>query len=87
MEKSGKHGKEWKRMNKHGKVWESMQKHKKEWESMDPEDRTDNFLPRGYDSMRKVPAYDNFVKETLILILSPVRIIRSTPAHNVPLNK
>ena len=36
---------------------------KKEWEDMDPEDRADNFLPRGYDSMRKVPAYDNFVKE------------------------
>ena len=30
---------------------------------MDPEDRPDNFIPRGYDSMRKVPAYNNFVKE------------------------
>ena len=36
---------------------------KKEWEEMDPEDRPDNFIPRGYDSMRKVPAYNNFVKE------------------------
>ena len=36
---------------------------KKQWEDMDPEDRPDNFIPRGYDSLRKVPAYKGFVKE------------------------
>lgn len=30
---------------------------------MDPEDREKDYLPQKYTSLRKVPAWDNFVKE------------------------
>ena len=33
------------------------------WEKMDPEDRERDYLPRKFDSLRKVPGYDTFVKE------------------------
>ncbi|KZO89876.1 BOP1NT-domain-containing protein [Calocera viscosa TUFC12733] len=36
---------------------------KKEWEEMDPEDRPENYLPRSHDTLRHVPAYEDFVKE------------------------
>jgi ribosome biogenesis protein ERB1 len=36
---------------------------KKSWEETDPEEREKEYLPRKYDSLRRVPAYDEFVKE------------------------
>lgn len=36
---------------------------REEWEALPPEDRPTNFLPAAYDALRKVPAYDNLVKE------------------------
>ncbi|KZT58781.1 BOP1NT-domain-containing protein [Calocera cornea HHB12733] len=36
---------------------------RKEWEDMDPEDRPENYLPRSHDTLRHVPAYEDFVKE------------------------
>ncbi|KAH7310400.1 NUC169 domain-containing protein [Stachybotrys elegans] len=36
---------------------------KEEWEKMDPEDREKEYLPMHFDSLRKVPAYGEFVKE------------------------
>ncbi|KAL1879927.1 hypothetical protein VTK73DRAFT_6623 [Phialemonium thermophilum] len=33
------------------------------WEKTDPEEREKEYLPRRYDALRKVPAYDMFVKE------------------------
>lgn len=36
---------------------------KEEWLSMDPQDRPSNFLPQAFDALRKVPAYENLVKE------------------------
>merc|ERR1712000_767923 len=48
---------------------------KKEWESTDPEDREKEYLPTGYDSLRKVPGYEKFIKErferSLDLYLAP----------------
>ncbi|KAK8055545.1 hypothetical protein PG993_000772 [Apiospora rasikravindrae] len=48
---------------------------KKKWEETDPEDREKQYLPHGYDALRKVPAYDTFVKESfdrcLDLYLAP----------------
>ncbi len=45
------------------------------WESTDPEEREKEYLPTAYDSLRKVPAYDNFIKErferSLDLYLAP----------------
>lgn len=38
-------------------------KEKEAWEAMDPEDREKEYLPTGYDSLRKVPAYNEFLKE------------------------
>ncbi|RKF62499.1 Ribosome biogenesis protein erb1 [Erysiphe neolycopersici] len=38
-------------------------KEKEEWESIDPDDREKEYLPTRYDSLRKVPAYNNFLKE------------------------
>ncbi|POS88182.1 ribosome biogenesis protein erb1 [Erysiphe pulchra] len=38
-------------------------KEKEEWESTDPDDREKEYLPTSYDSLRKVPAYNNFLKE------------------------
>lgn len=35
----------------------------KEWNAMDPEDRPQNFFPRKFDALRKVPGYDKFIKE------------------------
>ncbi|KAI8884581.1 BOP1NT-domain-containing protein [Backusella circina FSU 941] len=35
----------------------------KEWNEMDEEDRTKNYLPKKYTSLRHVPAYDQFIKE------------------------
>ena len=37
---------------------------KKKWEETDPDEREKKYLPAGYDALRKVPAYDTFVKET-----------------------
>ena len=36
---------------------------KKQWEEADPEEREKEYLPRKYDSLRKVPGYETFVKE------------------------
>ena len=36
---------------------------RKEWEDADEEERELNFLPQKYAALRKVPAYQNFVKE------------------------
>ncbi|EOO04326.1 putative eukaryotic ribosome biogenesis protein 1 protein [Phaeoacremonium minimum UCRPA7] len=33
------------------------------WESTDPEEREKEYLPKQFDSLRKVPGYDMFVKE------------------------
>ncbi|EKD15888.1 uncharacterized protein L3040_003255 [Drepanopeziza brunnea f. sp. 'multigermtubi'] len=48
---------------------------RQEWESTDPEDREKEYLPTGYDSLRKVPGYENFIKErferSLDLYLAP----------------
>ena len=52
----------------------------KEWEQTDPEDREKEFLPNDYGSLRRVPGYENFVKEKfercLDLYLAP-RVRRS----------
>ena len=51
----------------------------KEWERQHPEDRDQNFISRKYSALRKVPAYDNSLKEafnrSLDLFLCP-RVIR-----------
>lgn len=48
---------------------------KQAWESTDPEEREKEYLPTGYDSLRKVPGYDKFIKErferSLDLYLAP----------------
>ncbi|KAF8867202.1 putative ribosome biogenesis protein erb1 [Acephala macrosclerotiorum] len=48
---------------------------KQAWENTDPEDREKEYLPTTYDALRKVPAYDKFVKErferSLDLYLAP----------------
>ena len=53
---------------------------KKTWEDADLEDREKEYLPTDHDSLRKVPGYDNFVKEKfercLDLYLAP-RVRRS----------
>ena len=36
---------------------------KKAWEEADEEDREKEYLPTNYDSLRKVPGYDKFLKE------------------------
>jgi ribosome biogenesis protein ERB1 len=36
---------------------------KKEWLEMDPEDRPQEFMPQGFDSLRLVPRYDQLCKE------------------------
>ena len=36
---------------------------REEWEKLDPEEREKEYLPQKYDSLRKVPAYDDLVKE------------------------
>ncbi|KAH8165695.1 hypothetical protein CIB48_g2571 [Xylaria polymorpha] len=36
---------------------------KKAWEDTDPEEREKAYLPQKYDSLRRTPAYDQFVKE------------------------
>ncbi|KAI1333102.1 BOP1NT domain-containing protein [Xylariaceae sp. FL0255] len=36
---------------------------KKTWEETDPEEREKSYLPQKYDSLRRTPAYDQFVKE------------------------
>ncbi|KAI1006827.1 Ribosome biogenesis protein [Podosphaera aphanis] len=45
------------------------------WESTDPEEREKEYLPTGYDSLRKVPGYEKFIKErferSLDLYLAP----------------
>ena len=55
-------------------------KERKTWEEMDPEDRESDFLPNDFGSLRKVPGYENFVKEKfercLDLYLAP-RVRRS----------
>jgi ribosome biogenesis protein ERB1 len=38
-------------------------KEDKEWRDMDPEDRPFNFFPQKFESLRHVPAYDNFIQE------------------------
>ncbi|KAL3998017.1 BOP1NT (NUC169) domain family protein [Acanthocheilonema viteae] len=35
----------------------------KKWEEMDPEDRRLDFVPKKYDCLRKVPAYDRFYND------------------------
>lgn len=53
---------------------------RKAWEEADPEDREKDFLPNDFGSLRKVPGYENFVKEKfercLDLYLAP-RVRRS----------
>lgn len=53
---------------------------RKAWEETDPEDREREFLPNDFGSLRKVPGYENFVKEKfercLDLYLAP-RVRRS----------
>ncbi|SZF00215.1 unnamed protein product [Blumeria hordei] len=48
---------------------------KQAWEATDPEDREKEFLPTRYDSLRKVPGYEKFIKErferSLDLYLAP----------------
>ncbi|KAL3489772.1 NUC169 domain-containing protein [Aspergillus germanicus] len=55
-------------------------KERKAWEEADPEDREQEFLPRDFGSLRKVPGYETFVKEKfercLDLYLAP-RVRRS----------
>ncbi|KAJ5698433.1 Ribosome biogenesis protein erb1 [Penicillium macrosclerotiorum] len=55
-------------------------KERKEWEQTDPEDREKDFLPNDYASLRRVPGYENFIKEKfercLDLYLAP-RVRRS----------
>lgn len=55
-------------------------KERKAWEETDPEDRDREFLSTDYGSLRKVPGYENFVKEKfercLDLYLAP-RVRRS----------
>ncbi|RMJ28042.1 hypothetical protein PHISP_01070 [Aspergillus sp. HF37] len=55
-------------------------KERKAWEDTDPEDREEEYLPRDFASLRRVPGYENFVKEKfercLDLYLAP-RIRRS----------
>ncbi|KAL2872191.1 ribosome biogenesis protein ERB1 [Aspergillus lucknowensis] len=55
-------------------------KERKAWEEADPEDREQEFLPNDFGSLRKVPGYENFVKEKfercLDLYLAP-RVRRS----------
>lgn len=36
---------------------------RKDWEAADPTDRKISFMPAKYDALRKVPGYQNFVKE------------------------
>ncbi|KAH8675475.1 NUC169 domain-containing protein [Xylariales sp. PMI_506] len=36
---------------------------KKAWEEADPEDREKEYIPQHYDSLRRVPGYEGFVKE------------------------
>jgi len=38
-------------------------KEKQAWEETEPEEREKDYLPSKYDSLRKVPAWHNFVKE------------------------
>ncbi|KAL2831993.1 NUC169 domain-containing protein [Aspergillus cavernicola] len=55
-------------------------KERKAWEDADPEDREQEFLPNDFGSLRKVPGFENFVKEKfercLDLYLAP-RVRRS----------
>lgn len=55
-------------------------KERKTWEQTDPEDRESEFLPNDFGSLRRVPGYENFVKEKfercLDLYLAP-RVRRS----------
>lgn len=55
-------------------------KERKTWEATDPEDRESEYLPSDFGSLRKVPGYENFVKEKfercLDLYLAP-RVRRS----------
>ncbi|KAE8147241.1 ribosome biogenesis protein erb1 [Aspergillus avenaceus] len=55
-------------------------KERKAWEEADPEDREQEYLPNDFGSLRKVPGYENFVKEKfercLDLYLAP-RVRRS----------
>lgn len=48
---------------------------RKTWEEEDPEDRQKEYLPKKYDSLRKVPGYDLLIKErferSLDLYLAP----------------
>lgn len=36
---------------------------REQWENMDPEDRPTTYLPQKFDSLRTVPAYQDFIKE------------------------
>lgn len=36
---------------------------RKDWEAADPTDRRTSYMPAKYDALRKVPGYQNFVKE------------------------
>lgn len=63
----------------------------KTWESTDPEDRVTNFLPTKYQSLRYVPAYNNFINERFERCLDlylAVRIRRDpqhvNPEHLIP---
>lgn len=51
------------------------EKEKATYEATDPEDRDKEYLPQAFDALRKVPAYDKFIKErferSLDLYLAP----------------
>jgi len=36
---------------------------KEEWEKLDPEERDKEYLPQKFGALRRVPAWDGFVKE------------------------
>lgn len=36
---------------------------RKEWEETDPEDRELNFIPHKFDCLRRVPLYENNIRE------------------------
>ena len=58
----------------------------KEWQEADAEDRKQNFLPAKHDSLRHVPAYNNFVQERfercLDLYLAPRMMRKKLDIHN-----
>ena len=62
------------------------QQEKEEWENADAEDRARDYMPTDYGSLRKVPGYDNFIRDKfercLDLYLAPR--IRQSKLHIDP---